>query len=83
MNDNSAIHLNSNHNLTIIDNDISNNDEENFKITLKEIKDSEQEKYVEQVINMFEDIFKKKDENIFYNKKMAYLCRQFLHLKQQ
>ena len=45
-------------------NDISNNDEENFKITLKEIKDSEQEKYVEQVINMFEDIFKKKDENI-------------------
>ena len=60
MNDNSAIHLNSNHNLTIIDNDISNNDEENFKITLKEIKDSEQEKYVEQVINMFEDIFKKK-----------------------
>ena len=64
MNDNSAIHLNSNHNLTIIDNDISNNDEENFKITLKEIKDSEQEKYVEQVINMFEDIFKKKDENI-------------------
>ena len=35
MNDNSAIHLNSNHNLTIIDNDISNNDEENFKITFK------------------------------------------------
>ena len=63
MNDNSAIHLNSNHNLTI-DNEISNNDEDNFKITFKEIKESEQPKYVEQVINMFEDIFKKKDENI-------------------
>ena len=63
MNDNSMIHLNSNHNLTI-DNDLTNNDEENFKIALKEIKESEQQKYVEQVINMFEDIFKKKDENI-------------------
>ena len=63
MNDNSAIHLNSNHNLTI-DNEISNTDEDNFKIAFKEIKESEQPKYVEQVINMFEDIFKKKDENI-------------------
>ena len=63
MNDNSAIHLNSNHNLTI-DNEILNNDEDNFKITFKEIKESEQPKYVEQVINMFEDIFKKKDDNI-------------------
>ena len=63
MNDNSAIHLNSNHNLTI-DNEISNTDEDNFKIAFKEIKESEQPKYVEQVINMFEDLFKKKDENI-------------------
>ena len=63
MNDNSAIHLNSNHNLTI-DNEMSNTDEDNFKIAFKEIKESEQTKYVEQVINMFEDIFKKKDENI-------------------
>ena len=43
MNDNSMIHLNSNHNLTI-DNDLTNNDEENFKIALKEIKESEQQK---------------------------------------
>ena len=64
MNDNSVIHLNSNHNITILDNEILNSDEDNFKITLKEIKESESNKYIEQVINMFEDIFKKKDENI-------------------
>ena len=28
------------------------------------IKKSDEKKYVEQVINMFEDIFKKKDDNI-------------------
>ena len=64
MNDNSVIGLNSNHNITILDNEILNTDEENFKIELKEIKESEKDKFIEQVINMFEDIFKKKDENI-------------------
>ena len=64
INDNSAIHLNSNHNITIVDNDILNSDEDNFRIPLKEIKESDQKKYIEQVVNMFEDIFKKKDENI-------------------
>ena len=63
INDNSAIHLNSNHNITI-DNEILNNDEDNFKIAFNEIKESDQKKYIEQVTNMFEDIFKKKDEKI-------------------
>ena len=64
INDNSMIHLNSNHNITILDNEILNNDEENFKIVLSEIKESDQKKYIEQVTNMFEDIFKKKDEKL-------------------
>ena len=41
-----------------------NNDEETFKITLNEIKESDQKKYSEQVNNMFEDIFKKKDKKL-------------------
>ena len=64
MNDNSIINLNSMHNITICDNEISNTDEDSFKITISEIKNSDQKKYVEQVINMFEDIFKKKDDKI-------------------
>ena len=64
INDNSMINLNSNHNLTIFDNEILNNDEDNFKIVLNEIKESDQKKYIEQVINMFEDIFKKRDEKL-------------------
>ena len=64
INDNSMIHLNSNHNITL-DNEILNTDEDNFKIPLVEIKESDQNKYIEQVISMFEDIFKKKDENIY------------------
>ena len=63
INDNSMINLNSNHNITI-DNEILNNDEDNFKITLNEIKESDQKKYIEQVISMFEDIFKKTDDKI-------------------
>ena len=63
INDNSMINLNSNHNITI-DNEILNNDEDNFKITLNEIKESDQKKYIEQVISMFEDIFKKRDDKI-------------------
>ena len=64
INDNSMINLNSNHNITILDNEILNADEDNFKIALKELKESDQKKYIEQVINMFEDIFKKKDEKL-------------------
>ena len=64
MNDNSIINLNSMHNITICDNEISNTDEDNFKISISEIKNSDQKKYVEQVINMFEDMFKKKDDKI-------------------
>ena len=64
INDNSMIHLNSNHNITINDNEILNTDEDNFKIALEEIKESDQKKYIDQVINMFEDVYKKKDENI-------------------
>ena len=64
MNDNSIINLNSMHNITICDNEISNTDEDNFKISINEIKNSDQKKYVEQVINMFEDMFKKKDDKI-------------------
>ena len=64
INDNSAINLNSNHNITINDNELISTDEENFKVLLKEIKESDKKKYVEQVINMFEDIYKKKEENI-------------------
>ena len=63
INDNSMIHLNSNHNITI-DNEILNNDEDNFKITLNEIKESDPKKYIEQVISMFEDIFKTRDDKI-------------------
>ena len=61
INDNSAINLNSNHNITL-DNEISNNDEDNFKIDLNEIKESDQKKYIEQVIYMFEDLYKKRDD---------------------
>ena len=64
INDNSAINLNSMHNITILDNEILNTDEDNFKITINEIKGSDPKKYVEQVINMFEDIFKKRDDKI-------------------
>jgi hypothetical protein len=58
------IHLNSNHNITIIDNELLNSDEDNFKIAFNELKESDQKKYIEQVITMFEDIFKKKDEKL-------------------
>ena len=44
MNDNSDINLNSNHNLTIIDNEILNPEEENIKISLEEIKKSDEKK---------------------------------------
>ena len=63
INDNSSIHLNSNHNITL-DNTILNNDEDNFKITLNEIKESDQKIYIEQVISLFEDLFKKRDDKI-------------------
>ena len=46
------------------DKDAVNPDEATFKVTLDEIKESEQKKYVGQVISMFEDIFKKRDEKI-------------------
>mgnify|MGYP006873023402 CR=1 FL=1 len=62
--DNSAINLNSIHNITIIDNEMLNNDEDNFKISLKEIKESDQKIFVKQVIYLFEDIFKKRDDKI-------------------
>ena len=64
INDNSMIHLNSNHNITILDNESLNTDEDNFKIAFNELKESDQKKYIEQVITMFEDIFKKKDEKL-------------------
>ena len=63
-NDNSKILINSNNNTKILDNEILNNDEENFKISLNEIKESDQKKYIEQVTNMFGDIFKKRDEKL-------------------
>ena len=63
MNDNSAINLNSIHNITI-DNEILNNDEDNFKISLNEIKESDQKIFIKQVIYLFEDIFKKRDDKI-------------------
>ena len=63
INDNSTIHLNSIHNI-VLDNDFLNFDEDNFKISLIEIKEAEQQKYIEQVTNMFEDIFQKKDEKL-------------------
>ena len=64
MNDNSAINLNSIHNITIIDNEILNNDEDNFKVSLNEIKESDQKIFIKQVIYLFEDIFKKRDDKI-------------------
>ena len=64
MNDNSTINLNSMHNITIADNEILNNDEDNFKISLSEIKESDQNIYNKQVKNMFADIFKIKDDKI-------------------
>ena len=64
MNDNSTINLNSMHNITIVDNEILYNDEENFKITLSEIKESDQNIYNKQVKNMYEEIFKIKDDKI-------------------
>ena len=66
INDNSMIHLNSNHNITL-DNEISNYDEDTFKIDLNEIKESDQKKYIEQVNYMFEDIFKQRDDKIRYS----------------
>ena len=64
MNDNSTINLNSMHNITIADNEILNNDEDNFKISLSEIKESDQNIYNKQVKNMYEEIFKIKDDKI-------------------
>ncbi len=64
MNDNSTINLNSMHNITIADNEILNNDEDNFKISLSEVKESDQNIYNKQVKNMFEEIFKIKDDKI-------------------
>ena len=64
MNDNSTINLNSRHNITIADNVILNNDEGYFKISLNEIKESDQSIYIKQVKNMFEEIFKIKDEKV-------------------
>ena len=46
------------------DNDTVNPDESSFKVSLNEIKESDQKKYVGEVINMFEDLFKKRDEKI-------------------
>ena len=64
MNDNSTINLNSMHNITIVDNEILYNDEDSFKITLSEIKESDQNIYNKQVKNMYEEIFKIKDDKI-------------------
>ena len=64
MNDNSTINLNIMHNITIADNEILNNDEDNFKISLSEVKESDQNIYNKQVKNMFEEIFKIKDDKI-------------------
>ena len=44
--------------------DNNNEIEDNFKITLNDIKDSDQGKYIEQVNNMVDDIFIKKDNEI-------------------
>ena len=64
-NDNNImIPLKNNQNISILENEILNNDEENFKISLTEIKESDQKKYIEQVINMFEEIFKKREEKL-------------------
>ena len=51
-------------NNNVIDNDGVNKDDENFNVSLNEIKESDQKKYVGQVISMFEDIFKKRDDKI-------------------
>ena len=61
--DNSLMNLNSNNNITL-DNDIINNDEDTFKIIVNEIKEADQKKYIEQIVSMFEDLYKKKDEII-------------------
>ena len=64
INDNSLINLNNKHNISIVDNEILNNDEKNFKITLSEIKESDQNIFNKQVKNMLEEIFKIKDDKI-------------------
>ena len=46
------------------DNEAANPDEANFKVSLNEIKESDQKRYIGDVINMFEDIFKKRDDKI-------------------
>lgn len=51
---------NSNNNtITIDNNEIINNDEDNFKIYLNDIKESDQNKFIEQVTSMADDIFQK------------------------
>ena len=47
------------------ENEIVNNDEDNFKITLNDIEGSEQSKFIEQVNNMVDDIFKNNDKEIY------------------
>ena len=37
---------------------------DNFDLNLNEIKESDQNKFIEQIINMVNDIFKKQDEDI-------------------
>ena len=55
---------NSNNNTITNEIDMMNNDEINFKIYLSDIKESDQKKFLEQVINMADDIFQKKDSKI-------------------
>jgi len=63
-NDNTTNRYNNNRNNNNQSNGQPDPDEDNFKVTLNDIKESEQKRYVEQVLNMFEDIFKKRDEKL-------------------
>ena len=55
-----------------INDEILNNDD-NFKTALNDIKDNEQNKYIEQINNMVDDIFKKTDKEIYSSINMKYL----------
>ena len=72
---------NRNSNSKNTDNEAINPDEANFKVSLNEIKESDQKKYVGQVISMFEDIFKKRDDkiNALITKNIKYAYELFVN----
>ena len=68
---NGSINYYINNNDNILENDTLNFEENNFKITLNDIKQSDKIKFIEQITNMIDDIFKDDDNNIEIKSKIG------------